>query len=120
MKLKLKDLQIIKSVTWADLEETNIEENCYRIATNILDHTNDYIWLYIYEKNGEYIITDEGYAISELEYSGVEISTLCINNILHIGMEEIEYKTKDPDKVIDCVLFALADVKRICGYIEEN
>ena len=45
------------------------------ITTPFLDRHNDHIQLYISKEKGSYILTDDGYTISDLSTSGCEIDT---------------------------------------------
>lgn len=45
------------------------------ITTPFLDRHNDFIQIYVHEQNGGYVLTDDGYTISDLEQSGCELKT---------------------------------------------
>lgn len=61
------------------------------INTPFLDRHNDGISLYVSEKNGKIIISDDGYTISDLELCGLNLSTsarqeLLLNFIRQLGV----------------------------------
>jgi len=49
--------------------------NVCEITTPFLDRHNDHLQIYIKEENGQYIISDDGYILSDLEMSGLDIDT---------------------------------------------
>lgn len=54
-----------------NIQETQIDNNTFRITTPFLDRNNDAIEVYVIKKdNDSIIITDDGYTMSELESSG--------------------------------------------------
>lgn len=63
-------------VTW--LKEgfvvADVGEHC-EITTPFLDRHNDAIQLYIEEKNGAFILSDDGYTVSDLRSTGFEFTT---------------------------------------------
>jgi hypothetical protein len=49
--------------------------NWFEITTPYLDHHNDCIQIYVKRQNGELILTDDGYTLTDLAQSGCEIDT---------------------------------------------
>ncbi len=45
------------------------------ITTPFLDRHNDHLQIYIQRNNGKYILSDDGYTVSDLRQSGVEFDT---------------------------------------------
>ena len=62
----IKDNTLIKSI------EDDI--SC-EVITPFMDRHNDHIQIYIIKRGNEYILTDDGYTISDLRMSGMEINT---------------------------------------------
>lgn len=55
--------------------ETKINESTTEITFPFLDRHNDYIQLYVNQlEQGQFLVTDDGYTIKDLELSGVEVS----------------------------------------------
>ncbi|MCL2137759.1 MAG: DUF1828 domain-containing protein [Coriobacteriia bacterium] len=52
-----------------------INDNTYEITSPFLDRHNDYIQIYISEVENGYILTDDGFIMSDLELSGMSINT---------------------------------------------
>ena len=50
-------------------------ENCIEITTPFLDRHNDWIQIYIEEKNDNIYLTDDGYTIEDLITCGCDITT---------------------------------------------
>lgn len=80
--------------------------NFIEITTPFLDRHNDHIQLYIDTRQGEHILTDDGYTISDLASGGMEINTekrkQIINSILngfgvHQKGEELYVKVSERD-----------------------
>jgi hypothetical protein len=45
------------------------------ITTPYLDRHNDYLQIYARRQNGNYILTDDGYVLDELELSGCKLES---------------------------------------------
>ena len=43
------------------------------ITTPYLDRHNDYIQIYAAKQNGEFVLHDDGYTLSDLEFSGCKV-----------------------------------------------
>lgn len=56
------------------LRITELEGSC-KIATPFLDRHNDELEIYVEKRNGGLLLTDDGYTISDLESSGMTMST---------------------------------------------
>jgi hypothetical protein len=50
-------------------------ENWVEITTPYLDRHNDYLQIYVQRKNGDYVLTDDGYVLQELELSGCKLES---------------------------------------------
>jgi hypothetical protein len=63
-------------VNWLKSELTISEESgIYEITTPFLDRHNDHLQIYLRPENGHFVLTDDGYILTDLEMSGVDIST---------------------------------------------
>ena len=58
-----------------------IDEVC-EITTPFLDRHNDYLQIYVLQENGRYVLSDDGYILSDLRMSGVEVNTESRQQIL--------------------------------------
>ncbi|WP_341877633.1 DUF1829 domain-containing protein [Defluviitalea saccharophila] len=59
-----------------NIEEYKINNTAYRITTPFLDRNNDYTEVYLIKQaNDDFILTDDGYTINELELSGFSIKS---------------------------------------------
>ena len=63
-------------ITFANINGT------FEINTPFLDNHNDHIQLYIMQKNGQIVITDDGYTISDLTMSGCDLSSVRRKDVL--------------------------------------
>lgn len=63
-------------VSWLrqNITVARIGEVC-EITTPFLDRHNDYLQIYVSEKDGQYTLSDDGYILADLQMSGVEINT---------------------------------------------
>lgn len=61
-------------------------DNWVEITTPYIDRHNDYIQIYARRENGGYILTDDGYIITDLEQSGCSISTPKRQRLLEITL----------------------------------
>src|SRR5512136_1567062 len=50
-------------------------DNWIEITTPYLDRHNDYLQIYAKRQNGSYILTDDGYILSDLEQSGCKLES---------------------------------------------
>ena len=53
------------------------------ITTPFLDRHNDYLQIYLFEKEGKFILSDGGYILSDLRMSGVEFNTSKRSDVLN-------------------------------------
>ncbi len=53
---------------------SELEEGC-EITTPFLDRHNDYLQLYVMSDENQFILSDDGYILSDLRMSGVDINT---------------------------------------------
>lgn len=67
--------------------ETKINDAVSKLSLPFLDTLNDYTEIYIIKENNEYVITDNGETLSNLEFNGVEINSTSrkkiFNNIVN-------------------------------------
>ncbi|WPX08071.1 DUF1829 domain-containing protein [Anaerocellum danielii] len=56
-------------------EVKNLKDNVIELTTPFLDRHNDYIQIYVIKDGDNLILTDDGYTLSDLEMSGMEINT---------------------------------------------
>jgi hypothetical protein len=56
------------------LQVSELQGSC-RIATPFLDRHNDEIEIYVERRNGGLLLTDDGYTIADLAFSGMEFGT---------------------------------------------
>lgn len=62
--------------TWLKSETELRESNGYvEITTPFLDHHNDHVQIYAKRDGGTWLLTDDGYAVRDLEMSGCDVST---------------------------------------------
>lgn len=52
-----------------------VDENWTEITTPMLDRHNDHLQIYARKKNGQYILTDDGYIVADLEQSGCNLDS---------------------------------------------
>ena len=69
-----------------------IGENTLEITTPFLDRHNDYIQIYISERDGEYTLSDDGYIIADLELSGMNFNTKKRNSELDMLLNRFGVK----------------------------
>ena len=87
---------VSKYVDWLREQITVSEINgVCEFTTPFLDRHNDYLQIYLYEKNDRFRITDGGYILSDLRMSGFEMNTdkrlEMVNTILQgFGVQEEE------------------------------
>ena len=58
-----------------NIAQSEIRKGVYRITLPYLNRSNDMMDIYILEKNGGYILTDDGEILRNLELSGVNLDT---------------------------------------------
>lgn len=68
----LKDKTVLRQVNgWVE------------ITTPYLDRHNDYLQLYVQRHNGGFVLTDDGYVITDLQHSGCALDTPKRQELLH-------------------------------------
>jgi hypothetical protein len=70
------------------------------ITTPHLDRHNDYMQIYVRKENNHYIITDDGYIISDLYASGCALDTPKRQELLDITLAEFGVKLHDNALVV--------------------
>lgn len=76
------------------------------ITTPYLDRHNDYLQIYARRQNGSYILTDDGYILSELELSGCKLESPKRLALLQMTLNEFGVK------LIDGALEVLSEMRR--------
>ena len=74
----IEDVQTQIDQYWRWLREhTSLRqvEDCIEITTPYLDRHNDCFQIYVKRENGEFVLTDDGYVIEDLEMSGCRIDS---------------------------------------------
>lgn len=94
--------------------EDKISSNTYRMTFPFLDINNTMTEIYIIEKKGKYIITDNGYTFSELELIGFDFKSKrrekILSNILNNYTVALD---KDNNMYIECTRETLALKKHL-------
>ena len=64
-------------LTWlkTGLSVAKVGDGVCEITTPFLDQHNDHLQIYLFQENGNYVLTDDGYTLSNLEMSGVDLSS---------------------------------------------
>lgn len=88
----IKDNTIVKSID---------DGKICSISTPFLDRHNDHLEIYILNNDGNFILTDDGYTISDLKMSGFEINTPKRENILKTTLSGFGVKYKDDEIFIE-------------------
>jgi hypothetical protein len=57
-----------------NISVTQMGEVC-EITTPFLDRHNDHLQIYVRQENGQYVLSDDGYILADLEMSGMEFDT---------------------------------------------
>ncbi len=65
------------------------------ITTPYLDRHNDYLQIYVRRQNGRYILTDDGYILSELELSGCKLESPKRSALLQMTLNGFGVKLVD-------------------------
>lgn len=69
--------QVIEAyITWLreGLSVAQLEKAC-ELTTPFLDRHNDHIQIYVIKKNGKIVLSDDGYILSDLRTSGLDMNT---------------------------------------------
>ena len=60
----------------SNMKQTNIDDDTIEITTPFLDRNNDYTQIYLKTlSSGNFMVTDQGYTITDLKLSGVDLDT---------------------------------------------
>lgn len=65
------------------------------ITTPFLDRHNDYIQIYAKKENGNYLLTDDGYTIQDLQLSGCALDTPKRQNLLKVTLAGFGIQSQD-------------------------
>jgi hypothetical protein len=57
------------------LSVAEVGDGVCEITTPFLDRYNDHLQIYLFRENGNYVLSDDGYTLSSLEMSGVDLSS---------------------------------------------
>jgi hypothetical protein len=86
---------IDKYIHWVK-DKTKLREvdGCVEITTPYLDRHNDYLQIYVKRDNSEFILTDDGYIIQDLESSGCKLDSkkridLLITTLNGFGIKKV-------------------------------
>ncbi len=98
MSANICQMLVDEYINWLRQNISFVEINgICEITTPFLDRHNDQIQIYIKEEDGHYIISDDGYIITDLEMSGLEFNTEKRNKILNtilagFGVSKVNYE----------------------------
>ncbi len=82
------------------------------ISTPFLDRHNDHLDIYLIKNNGNFQLTDNGYTISDLRMSGLEINTPKRESILKTALNGFGVKISDDDQLyVDATLNSVGQKK---------
>jgi Domain of unknown function DUF1828 len=70
------------------------------ITTPFLDRHNDYIQIYVKKESGNYLLTDGGYTIQDLELSGLPLDSQKRQNLLKMTLAGFGVEKKDQDELV--------------------
>jgi len=64
-------------LTWlkTGLSVAKVGDGVCEITTPFLDQHNDHLQIYLFQENGNCVLTDDGYTLNNLEMSGVDLSS---------------------------------------------
>jgi hypothetical protein len=65
------------------------------ITTPYLDRHNDYLQIYAAKDNGNYLLTDDGYTMTDLEQSGCKLDSRKRQELLHMTLNGFGVKLHD-------------------------
>lgn len=87
--------------TWLQSETELRESNGYvEITTPFLDHHNDHVQIYAKRENGTWLLTDDGYAVRDLESSGCDVSTDRRQDLLHTAARRLGVELDGDELVV--------------------
>ena len=70
------------------------------ITTPFLDRHNDYIQIYVQKEGDNYVLTDGGNTIQDLELSGFPLDSEKRQNLLKMTLAGLGVEKKDPDELV--------------------
>jgi hypothetical protein len=95
--------QLIDSyVTWLrrGFSAENLEGAC-ELTTPFLDRHNDHVQVYAIKQNGKIILSDDGYTLSDLRTSGLELTTPKRKAILDTALKGLGVQVRDNQLLIE-------------------
>lgn len=96
-------LNTLISEYWAWLRnETELRESdgFVEITTPFLDHHNDHVQIYAKRDNGSWRLTDDGYAVRDLEASGCDVSTDRRQELLQTAVRRLGVELEGDELVV--------------------
>jgi hypothetical protein len=63
-----------------------VDENWTEITTPLLDRHNDYLQIYVRRENGQYVLSDDGYILADLEQCGCSLDTPRRQSLLSVTL----------------------------------
>jgi hypothetical protein len=75
-------------------------QNWVQITTPYLDRHNDYLQIYIKRQNGGFLLTDDGYTITDLEISGCKLESEKRQQLLKLILNGFGVQIEDDALVI--------------------
>ena len=73
----------------------------YEITTPFLDRHNDHLQIYVKQNGDKYILTDDGYILSDLMMSGCDIHSPNRQNILQTILNSLRIKNEGDSLIIE-------------------
>jgi hypothetical protein len=77
-----------------------VGEAC-EVTTPFLDRHNDYVQFYVQRNNGQYVLTDDGNTIRDLELSGVDFSSPRRARLLALALNGFGVRRDGDDLVVE-------------------
>ncbi len=71
------------------------------ITTPFLDRHNDHLQIYVVEDSGKFLVSDDGYIISDLATSGMEFSSAKRKMVLETALNGFGVKIKDQELIVE-------------------
>ncbi len=96
-------------INWlkSNIVEEKISRDCVELTMPFLDRHNDHIQLYIKTIDSKYLITDQGYTITDLALSGVTFETSKRKELFNFNLSRHGVKHSDQDDS----LYVISDIK---------
>ena len=106
------DQLVNEYISWLrqNITVATIGEVC-EITTPFLDRHNDYLQIYVIQENGRYVLSDDGYILSDLQMSGVEINTESRQQILDTTLAGLGVSRFGDELRVDAQRHNLAEKK---------